>query len=120
MSKLSKAIKLAQGLTDEEKVEFAEFFAQEEEVEETEVTEEIKEEKKEKKQKEEPVIETKVHVTDDLKELFKTMQDKIEKLDEKITKQTPFGAKQKQTKGNEKNEFDDVFANLTSQQITQG
>ncbi|NOQ50474.1 MAG: hypothetical protein GQ557_02255 [Mycoplasmataceae bacterium] len=111
MSKLSKAIKLAQGLTDEERVEFADFFKVEEQEEKQEVKKEVKEEiKKEVKQEE------KQEEQSELKKLFTAMNEKIESLETKLIKQTPFGKKQKQGSGKESTEFDDLFSELRSKQ----
>jgi calreticulin len=107
MSKLSKAIKLTQGLTDEEKVEFADFFKVEEE--------EKKEETKQEEKKEEQKDESKEEETN-IEKLFKEMKGEITTLKEKVEKMKPFGAKQKQQTSKDANEFDDLFATYRSQQ----
>lgn len=119
MSKLTKAIKLAQGFTKEEQEEFIEFFKKEEDEQKDGKTEDKKEVKEEVKKEE-----VKVEVKDDDKEktdlqkLFESMNEKISTLNDKVEKLTPFGKKQKQTKGKESNEFDDVFNNLNSGRFT--
>jgi len=117
MAKLTKAIKLVQGLTDEEKLEFADFFKDEQEEEvKKEVKEEVKVEVKEEK-KLEPKEEKKVVEKEDAYlKLFEKMNEQITALTEKVEKSTPFGAKQKQGTGKETGEFDDIFAKLRSQQ----
>jgi len=109
MSKLSKAIKITEQLSDDEKKAFAQYFTEEQEDEQEEKEEveqkEVKEEKKE----------TKIEQTD-IEKLFIKMNEKIESLEEKLIKNTPFGAKQKQQGGKESTEFDDLFASLRSQQ----
>ena len=111
MSKLSKAIKLAQGLNDEEKVEFADFFKVDEpKIEKEEVKKVVEEKKEEVKVVEEVKEQT------DIEKLFNKMNDKIESLEKKLVKNTAFGAKQKQQGGKESTEFDDLFASLRSQQ----
>ena len=119
MSKLSKAIKITEQLSDDEKKAFAQYFMEEqEEDEEQEEKEEVeqKEEKQEtKKEVKEEKKETKIEQTD-IEKLFIKMNEKIESLEEKLIKNTPFGAKQKQQGGKESTEFDDLFASYRSQQ----
>ena len=114
MSKVSKAFKAFNGLNDEEKLELEDLFKVEEVVEQKDVPK-VKvpkvETKVEEKPKEEPEVEE-----SELKKLFSAMTSKIEKLEEKITKQTPFGAKQKQQSSKDGSEFDDLFAKLRSGQ----
>jgi len=117
MSKLSKAIKITEQLSDDEKKAFAQYFTEEQEDEQEEKEEvEQKEEKQEtKKEVKEEKKETKIEQTD-IEKLFIKMNEKIESLEEKLIKNTPFGAKQKQQGGKESTEFDDLFASYRSQQ----
>lgn len=115
MNKLTKAIKLVNGLTDEEKVEFAEFFKQEEDAkqEKQEIKTEVKEEKEEVK--EEPKKETIDFETrfNQLLEVTQGLVNDVKDIKEKQPKMQSFGAKQKQGEGKEQNDFNTLFANLT-------
>lgn len=116
MSKLSKAIKITEQLSDDEKKAFAQYFTEEQEDEQEEKEEvEQKEEKQETKKEEKKEVKEDLEKSDLLK-LFESMNEKIETLSKKVEKTTPFGAQQKQTKGKEGNEFDDLFNSLRSQQ----
>lgn len=117
MKKVTKAIKLVSGLTDEEKQEFAEFFKQEEEEVETKVEE--KEEVKKEVKKEEPKKEEKVDFESKFNELLEIttgLAKEVKDLKEKQPKLDSFGAKQKQGEGKETNDFNDLFNKLTQTQ----
>ena len=112
MSKVSKAFKALNGLNDEEKLELEDLFNKDEPKEEP---------KKDVPKAEVPKVEPKVEEKpkeeeSELKKLFTAMNEKIEKLEEKLVKKTPFGQKQKQGEGKDSTEFDDLFANLRSKQ----
>jgi len=98
MSKVSKAFKALNGLSEDEKLELEDLFNKDEEKEEKQ------EEKKEVKKE------------DKYLDLFEKLNEKIDTLTKEVEKSKPFGAQQKQGKGKEGNEFDDMFANLRSQQ----
>jgi len=113
MSKVSKAFKALNGLSEDEKLELEDLFNKDEEKEEKQ--EEQKEEKQEeKKEKQEEKKEVKKE--DKYLDLFEKLNEKIDTLTKEVEKSKPFGAQQKQGKGKEGNEFDDMFANLRSQQ----
>lgn len=114
MKKVTKAIKLVSGLTDEEKQEFAEFFKQEEE--ETQEQETKEEETQEEEQEEETTEEKTVEVHPDVLKMFESLNEKIENLTKTVPKTKSFGAKKKQGEGKETKGFDDIFASLTSGQ----
>ena len=98
MNKITKAIKAFSNLTEEEKVEVAEYFDKEEEV----VVE-----------KEEP--EKKIEPTS-VEKMIIAMGEQIKTLSEKVEKSSPFGAKKKQAKGKDSTEFDDMFVQFRSKQ----
>jgi hypothetical protein len=114
MKKVTKAIKLVSGLTDEEKEEFAEFFKQEEEVKE-----EVKKEEPEKpKQKVEPTKEEPKKEEFDFNGFLKQYQEDMKVLVEEVktlktqnVEKIGIKAKPKESKG--ENSFEDIFAKLT-------
>ena len=108
MNKITKAIKAFSNLTEEEKVEVAEYFDKEEEV----VVEKEEPEKKIEK-KEEP--EKKIEPTS-VEKMIIAMGEQIKTLSEKVEKSSPFGAKKKQAKGKDSTEFDDMFVQFRSKQ----
>jgi len=111
MNKITKAIKLVSGLTEEEKQEFAEFFKQEE-VEEPETKkEEPKVEVAKVETKQEPKVEEKSQI-DILLEQMGVLAQEVKTLKEVQTKTTSFGAKPKQGDGKSSTDFDDIFKNL--------
>jgi hypothetical protein len=118
MKKVTKAIKLVSGLTDEEKEEFAEFFKQEVEDEE-EVKEEVKKEEPEKpKQKVEPMKEEPKKEEFDFNGFLKQYQEDMKVLVEEVktlktqnVEKIGIKAKPKESKG--ENSFEDIFAKLT-------
>ena len=123
MKKVTKAIKLVSGLTDEEKQEFAEFFKQEEEepkteepkVEEKPKTEEPKQEPDKKEEpKQEQNFEEKFNK---LLEGFNTLATEVKTIKEDQKKGKTFGAKGKQGEGKETKDFDSIMAELTSTQL---
>jgi outer membrane biosynthesis protein TonB len=110
MSKVSKAFKALNGLSDEEKLELEDLFKEEDVKEEPK-----KEEPKVEPKKEEPKVEVKEEETE-IEKLFKKMNEKISTLTNTVEKMKPFGAKQKQQTSKDASEFDDMFANLRSKQ----
>jgi len=106
MKTLTKALKYAQALNDEEKAEFLEFFKKDEEKGEEEVT------KKQEEKEEDKVV--------DFEKLFNDLSGKLDttikefgSFKEKVEKSKSFGEKAKTKGKNTSNEFDSIFNNLT-------
>jgi hypothetical protein len=126
MKKVTKAIKLVNGFSDEEKQEFAEFFKTDEpeKKEETKVEEkvEVKEEEKvetKEEPKKEEVKEEEKKV--DFEELFNKLQTQFTEVvkEVKILKEQKVeqvGVKAKPKGAKDGNAFEDIFAKLTQGQ----
>jgi pyruvate/2-oxoacid:ferredoxin oxidoreductase alpha subunit len=110
MNKITKAIKAFSNLTEEEKVEVAEYFDKEEEVVEEKPEKKIEEKIEEKEEPEKKVEPTSVE------KMIIAMGEQIKTLSEKVEKSSPFGAKKKQAKGKDSTEFDDMFVQFRSKQ----
>ena len=121
MKKVTKALKLVNSLSEEERQEFAEFFKPEEaeeakDPEQKEPAKEVKKEVKEEVSKEDTT--QKDERFEKLLEGFETLAQEIKSIKEKQPKLKDFGAKQKQGEGKEVNDFDTLFGNLTSGENT--
>ena len=109
MGKLSKAIKYAEALSEEEKNEFMDYFK-------TNVTEDEAKETKQEEKKEEKPKETKAEESNDIIKMFEAMNKKLEVLSERVEKSKSFGVKAQPKQSKDTNTFDEVFAGLVKNQ----
>lgn len=120
MKKVTKAIKIVSGLSDEEKQEFAEYFKKDDDDVTEDSKEEVKEEVKEKvEEKEEVDKKDKVEEPSQLEVLLKQMQsltEEVKTLKEGQKKTKAFGTQPKQGEGKDSSDFEDLFQKLAGRQ----
>ena len=112
MKKVTKAIKLANALNDEEKAEFLEFFKKEEDKGEVEVTKKQEEKKEEKKEVKQEEVKKEVSKDSEFMAKFNKMVTEFGELKEKFSKSKAFGEKAKPADKGTGTDFDTAFGNL--------